>query len=105
MNIPYYALCTVLSILTTVETRCTRTDRQTDIVTYRAAIAAKKGGGQKGQQVFFIQHIFILQAKFNCISMINKPSGLLKTRWGQTDHPTDGQTDIVTYRAAIAAKN
>ena len=24
---------------------------------------------------------------------------------GQTDRPTDGQTDMTTYRAAIAAKN
>ena len=32
-------------------------------------------------------------------------SVLLETRSGQTDRQTDRPTDIVTYRAAIAAKN
>ena len=29
----------------------------------------------------------------------------LKTCYGQIDSPTDQQTDIATYKAAIAAKN
>ena len=39
------------------------------------------------------------------IYTLTTASHFYKTRWGQTDRQTDQQTDIVTYRAAIAAKN
>ena len=56
-NISFYAFCSVSNILTIVETHCRRTDGptdwQTDIVTYRAAIAAKNIWQLKTQMIFF----------------------------------------------------
>ena len=47
--------------------------------------------------------------KSSNIYTLTTASDFYKTRWAQTDRPTDRltdqQTDIVTYRAAIAAKN
>ena len=40
----------------------------------------------------------------NNINTLSRAYHFYKTRCGQTDRPTDRQTDIATYRAAIAAK-
>ena len=66
------------------------TDRQTDIVTYRAAIAANNR----------YSNIIDLNNRNNNHSLITAIH-FHKTHYGQTDQ----QADIVTYRAAIKAEN
>ena len=77
------------------KTRCRQTYRQADVVTYRAAIAAKM------QNLTTDWSNNLSYNNTNNIYTLLTAKLFYKTRCWQTDR----QTEIVTYRAAIAATN
>ena len=71
------------------------TDRQTNIATYRAAIAAKNLSFNTSNTIYTLPTTYIHYQQHNTSMRLvaDRP----------TDQPTDRQTNIVTYRAAITA--
>ena len=71
-------------------------DRLTDIATNRATIAAKNMTTECSDIINYNNS--------NNIYTLTTAQHFHKTRCGPTDQQTDRQTDVATYRAAIAAK-
>ena len=92
-----------------------QTERPTDIVLYRAEFQDWILENSMGLNYYAIKHSTdkLLRLKYITLKLVatNRPINfyswniLLKNSLRRTDQPTDQQTDIVLYRAAIAAKN